>query len=110
MVLPSGHVPDIVGTKLKISGTLSANNIMLGHYCGHVPDVPSQTVCVPVKLAGQCPCTTLLQTIIKHINHSSFKPEWFICFIIVWSTPLTTLSKTHDFSSIATIPVKSVGV
>ncbi|CAG8651162.1 14986_t:CDS:2, partial [Acaulospora morrowiae] len=26
------------------------------------------------------------------MEYSSFKPEWFICFIIVWSTPLTTLS------------------
>ena len=39
----------------------------------------------------------VLQTIIKHINHSGLKLEWFICFIIVWSTPLTTLVVAYEF-------------
>src|SRR6185312_13803661 len=94
MVLPSGHVPDIVGTKLKISGTLSANNIVLEHYCGHVPDVPSRTVCVPVKLAGQCPCTTLPWNINKKWRGGNFTYKNSFNPIPKWALTLKLMKTT----------------
>ncbi|CAG8778496.1 4878_t:CDS:1, partial [Ambispora leptoticha] len=43
------------------------------------------------EIRGDRVVNGVLQTIIKHITRFWSAPEWVICFIINWSTPLTTL-------------------